>query len=103
MNYAELTGRIAGALALFAGIGFLIFALNDLVVDLIYFGRRMWRSLTVYSRYPRAFASHFPAAEQPGFIAIFVPAWDEATVIAPMLRATQRNPLPNRQHPQVHP
>src|SRR6187200_884284 len=87
MNYAELTGRIAGELALFAGIGFLLFALNDLIVDLIYFGRRIWRSVTVYTRYPRAFASAFPAAEQPGFIAIFVPAWDESAVIASMLRA----------------
>jgi len=82
-----LTGRIAGELALFAGIGFLLFALNDLIVDLIYFGRRIWRSLTVYTSYPRAFASTFPAAEQPGLIAIFVPAWDESAVIASMLRA----------------
>ena len=88
MAYAELTGRIAGELALFAGIGFLIFALNDLAVDLIYFGRRMWRAATIYTRFPRAFADTFPAAQQPGFIAIFVPAWDESAVIASMLRAT---------------
>ncbi|MGH6659321.1 MAG: glycosyl transferase family protein, partial [Sphingomicrobium sp.] len=88
MDYAELTGRIAGELALFAGIGFLVFALNDLAVDLIYFGRRMWRSATIYTRFPRAFADNFPAAELPGFIAVFVPAWDESAVIASMLRAT---------------
>ena len=88
MAYAELTGRIAGELALFAGIGFLIFALNDLAVDLIYFGRRMWRAATIYTRFPRAFADTFPAAKQPGFIAIFIPAWDESAVIASMLRAT---------------
>ena len=88
MAYAELTCRIAGELALFAGVGFLLFALNDLAVDLIYFGRRMWRAVTVYSRFPRAFADNFPAAELPGFIAIFVPAWDESAVIASMLRAT---------------
>ena len=88
MAYAELTCRIAGELALFAGVGFLLFALNDLAVDLIYFGRRMWRAVTVYTRFPRAFADNFPAAELPGFIAIFVPAWDESAVIASMLRAT---------------
>ncbi|MES2147859.1 MAG: glycosyl transferase family protein [Pseudomonadota bacterium] len=87
MAYAELTGRIAGELALFAGVGFLVFALNDLAVDLIYFGRRLWRAATVYTRFPRAFADTFPAAEQPGFIAIFIPAWDESAVIASMLRA----------------
>lgn len=83
-----MLSRVAAELALFAGAGFLLFALNDLLVDLIYFGRKIWRSLTVYSRYPRAFASALPDPEEPGFIAIFVPAWDEAAVIAPMLRAT---------------
>ncbi|MEO6198892.1 MAG: glycosyltransferase [Sphingomicrobium sp.] len=87
MGYAELTGQIAGELALFAGVGFLFFALNDLAVDIVYFARRLWRSATVYTRFPRAFASAFPTPEKPGFIAIFVPAWDESAVIASMLRA----------------
>jgi adsorption protein B len=85
---AEALSRVAAELALFAGVGFLIFALNDLLVDLIYFGRRMWRAATVYSRFPRAFASAMPSGDKPGLIAIFVPAWDEAAVIASMLRAT---------------
>jgi bacteriophage N4 adsorption protein B len=85
---AEIVGRLAAELALFAGVGFLLFAINDVLVDLIYFGRRAWRALAVYSRFPRAFASEMPAARNPGFIAILVPAWDEASVIAPMLRAT---------------
>ena len=88
MQAADLLGRIAAELALFAGAGFLLFGVNDLVVDLIYFGRRLWRSLTVYSRFPRAFASDLPLSDEPGFIAIFVPAWDESAVIASMLRAT---------------
>jgi len=79
--------RAAAELALFAGVGFLIFALNDLAVDIIYFARRLWRSATVYSRFPRAFASALPRREQAGFMAIFVPAWDEAAVIASMLRS----------------
>src|SRR5918998_1142604 len=85
---AEVLSRVAAELALFAGAGFLLFAANDLVVDLIYFGRRIWRSLAIYSRYPRAFASELPPSETPGFIAILVPAWDEASVIAQMLKAT---------------
>ncbi len=89
MDGADILTRVAAELALFAGVGFLLFALNDLVVDLIYFARRAWRSLTVYSRYPRAYASELAARPgKRGFFAIFVPAWDEATVIAPMLRAT---------------
>ena len=88
MAAAELFSRIAAELALFAGIGFLLFGVNDLLVDFIYFGRRIWRSLAIYSRYPRAFASELPANENPGLIAILVPAWDEASVVASMLRAT---------------
>jgi adsorption protein B len=85
---AEILSRVAAELALFAGVGFLLFGANDLVVDLIYFVRRGWRALTVYSRYPRAFASEMPASDTPGLIAIFVPAWDESAVIASMLKAT---------------
>ena len=88
MAIAEFLSRVAAELALFAGVGFFLFAINDVVVDLIYFVRGIWRSLAVYTRYPRAFASELAPAEQPGFIAMLVPAWDESAVIASMLRAT---------------
>jgi adsorption protein B len=88
MQLAQVIGRVAGELALFAGAGFLLFAINDLVVDIIYFARALWRALIVYTRYPRAFASALPQSTEPGFIAMFVPAWDESAVIASMLRAT---------------
>jgi bacteriophage N4 adsorption protein B len=88
MALAEVLSRVAAELALFAGVGFLVVALNDLLVDFIYFGRRIWRSVTVYSRFPRSFASYFVFNKNPGFIAILVPAWDESLVIAPMLKAT---------------
>jgi len=42
----------------------------------------------VYPRYPRAFASELPKSPEPGFLALLVPAWDEASVIPSMLRAT---------------
>lgn len=88
MSFADVLTRVAAELALFAGAGFLLFAINDVLVDLIYFVRQVWRSLTIYSRYPRAFASYFVFKSDPGFLVIFVPAWDEAAVIASMLRAT---------------
>src|SRR5918998_4839847 len=90
MDAVELFTRVAAELALFAAIGFLIFAANDLLVDLIYFARRMWRAVAVYSRYPRAFASQLERPARPGFLAILVPAWDESAVISSMLRATLR-------------
>jgi adsorption protein B len=93
---AELLSRIAAELALFAGVGFLLFAVNDVLVDLIYFGRSIWRALAIYTRYPRAFASELPSVSESGLIAVLVPAWDESSVIASMLRAAlQRLDHPN--------
>src|SRR5688500_6307821 len=88
MDAAEILTRVAAELALFAGIGFLLFAANDVAVDIIYFYRRAWRAATVYSRFPRAFASQLVGPGKPGFMAILVSAWDEAAVISSMLRAT---------------
>jgi len=88
VNYAEILARLAAELALFAGAGFLVFALNDVVVDLIYFGRWLWRAVAVHSRFPRAFADRMEPSERPGMMAVFIPAWDESAVIASMLRAT---------------
>ena len=74
MDAVEIFTAVAAELALFAAIGFLIFAANDLLVDLIYFARRICRATTVYRRYPRAFASQLEPPAEPGFIAILVPA-----------------------------
>ncbi|WP_308515290.1 glycosyl transferase family protein [Sphingomonas flavescens] len=87
MTIADILPRLAAELALFAGVGFLVFALNDLAVDLIFFARRLWRAIGVYSRHQRAYASYFVFNKDPGLLAVFVPAWDEAPVIAPMLKA----------------
>ncbi|MGN6059295.1 MAG: glycosyl transferase family protein [Sphingomicrobium sp.] len=87
MALPEILSRSAAELALFAGAGFLLFGVNDLLVDLIYFARRVWRATTVYTRHRRAYACHYIFNKDPGFVAILVPAWDEAAVIAPMLKA----------------
>jgi adsorption protein B len=89
MTFATVLSHIASELALFSAAGFLLFAINDLVVDAIYFSRRFWRSATVYRRYPRAFGKVLAEREsEQRFLAIFIPAWDESAVIASMLRAT---------------
>jgi adsorption protein B len=86
--FAEALSRIAAELALFAGVGFLLFAINDLAVDVIYFTRRFWRAATVYKRHRPAYASYYVFNREPGFIAVLIPAWDESAVIASMLKAT---------------
>ena len=88
MSGTSIIVALAEELALFAGAGFLLFALDDLAVDLIYIARRLWRGATVYSRFPRAFAQTLGAPATPGWLAVFIPAWDESAVIAPMLRTT---------------
>ena len=67
--------------ALFAAAGFLVLGLSDLAVDLIWFGLRL-RGLGR----ARPAAADLPPPARPGPIAVFVPAWDEAAVIGPMLR-----------------
>ncbi|HEX8840680.1 MAG TPA: glycosyl transferase family protein [Sphingomicrobium sp.] len=88
MLSAQMLSRAAAELALFSGAGFLLFGINDLAVDLIYFARHFWRRATVYKRYRRAYASHYLFNKNPGFMAVLVPAWDESAVIASMLKAT---------------
>jgi adsorption protein B len=66
--------------ALFAAAGFLVIGASDLAVDLIWTALRLRR---------RAAESRPPSPEAARRkIALFVPAWDEAAVIGPMLRAT---------------
>lgn len=71
---------IAREAMLFAAIGFLIGGIDDLLVDLAYGVARL---RTVIWRDP-------PRPLEPVALpmALFVPAWDEAAVIGPMLRAT---------------
>ena len=72
--------------ALFAACGFLFLGASDLLIDLIWIFRTLWRRLTVYRRFERTTADGLPPPEAPGQLAIFVPAWQEADVIGDMLR-----------------
>jgi adsorption protein B len=66
---------------LFAAIWFLVGGIDDLLVDLIYFGRRLCAWV-----HPSSAAPCPLAAPPPGRIAVFIPAWDESAVIGDMLR-----------------
>jgi len=73
---------------LFAATGLLIGGLDDLLLDLVYAVRRLWRRVTIYRRHARMTADRLPPSTRPGTLAVFIPAWDEAAVIGPMLRHT---------------
>ncbi|HEX8571824.1 MAG TPA: glycosyl transferase family protein [Allosphingosinicella sp.] len=68
--------------ALFAATGFLLLGLGDLAVDLLWLGSRIRR----LGR-PGLAISDLPKPARAGRLAVFVPAWDEASVIGAMLRA----------------
>lgn len=77
---------LAHELMLFAAVGFTLGGLDDLLVDILYLGRRIWRRLFVYSRYQPMTTATLPLPADDREMAIFVPAWDEAEVIGAMLR-----------------
>lgn len=70
-------------LALFAAVCIAIGGLDDVLVDLIWIARTLWRRAFVYSRFVRADAATLRGTAQ-GCIAVFVPAWRESTVIGEM-------------------
>ncbi len=84
----EGLGVVMHEAALFAVCGFLFMGFSDVVVDLIWIARTVWRRLTVYSRFERARADTLEKARSPGRLAVFIPAWEESGVIGPMLRHT---------------
>jgi bacteriophage N4 adsorption protein B len=72
-------------LLLFSGFWFLIGGLDDLAIDLVWLVRTTWRKATRYRSSAPLRADQLAASKQPGPLAIFVPAWQEAGVIDKML------------------
>lgn len=66
-------------------LGVTLSGLDDLFIDIVFFLRTIWRRLAIYTRHDRASAESLRRLD-PGPIAIFIPAWDEAAVIGAMLR-----------------
>ena len=75
----------ARELALFAAAGFLIGGIDDLVIDLIWLVRVLWRRAAIYTRFSPADAATLAAPARAGRLVLFVPAWHEETVIGAML------------------
>jgi bacteriophage N4 adsorption protein B len=70
---------------LLGAVAVLLCGFDDLLIDAVYVGRRLWRAVFVYPRHARARADLMGSAD-PGWMAILVPAWDESAVIGQMLR-----------------
>ena len=81
-----ILARVHHEILLFAVVGLAIGGIDDFIIDSVFLCRRLWRKLIVYSRHERMTTATLPASRQPGRIAIFIPAWQEADVIGRMLR-----------------
>lgn len=73
-------------LLLFAAVGLLIGGLDDLLIDLIWIVRLVWRRHIVFRIYAPASMKNLAPPDRSGRIAIFIGAWAEDAVIGRMLR-----------------
>ena len=71
------------AVALVLAITIFISGLDDLFIDAVYWTRRLWRALAVYSRHEH-FDSSILGQQDEKPLAIMVPAWQEHGVIGNM-------------------
>jgi adsorption protein B len=78
------------SLCFFSAVGLALCSVDDFLIDIAYGCRRIWRRTVIHSRYPRMTTADLPPSSQPGTLAIFIPAWNEANVIAAMLRHALR-------------
>ena len=70
-------------IALALAIIIFVSGVDDLFIDVVYWMRRLWRAVTVYSRHQRFHArTLYQSDEKP--LAIMVPAWQEHGVIGHM-------------------
>lgn len=80
----DALGLVVRELALFAATGILIGGLNDLAIDCLWLAGR-GKQLLSGGRSQSQALDRLPAPKRPGPMAVMIPAWDEAAVIAPML------------------
>lgn len=71
-------------LLLFAAIGLLLCGVDDIIIDVAWLIRGLWRHLVIRRRYPAATVETL-AKGTAGRLAVFVPAWDESGIIATMV------------------
>ncbi|WP_254606694.1 glycosyl transferase family protein [Sphingomonas bacterium] len=74
-------------LLLFAGAGVLLGGIDDLAVDIVWCARTGWHRLRG-SGGMVPLLDDLPPIDPASRFAVFIPAWDESGVIAPMLRLT---------------
>lgn len=74
-------------LAVFVNALIFVSSLDDAFIDVYFWGRTLYRKLTIHRRYPRLRLDSLHEAEEASF-AVMVPAWKEFEVIAKMIENT---------------
>jgi adsorption protein B len=77
-------------LLLFCAFWLLVGGVDDLCIDLIWLGRRIYRHSRYYRQQPALRSYELPESGNSGLLAIFIPAWREDAVIGTMLRHAVR-------------
>jgi bacteriophage N4 adsorption protein B len=85
-EFWSLLSFLTTELLLFSAVGFCLFGIDDLCVDLIWIAKWCYRRNTVYKHNDRFDASMFSEPENSFALAVFVPAWDESAVIGQMVQ-----------------
>ncbi|UVO54661.1 glycosyl transferase family protein [Sphingomonas sp. SUN039] len=84
--FIQVLLSISHELMLFAAFAFVLGGTSDTAVDLIWAARATWRRGFIFKRFTRATAISLEPSVKPERLAVFIPAWDESTVIGAMLR-----------------
>jgi bacteriophage N4 adsorption protein B len=79
------TDTVLAELLIFCGFWFLIGAIDDFCVDLIWIVRAVYRRARYYHRTPPMTVEQLAPLTQMGTLAIFIPTWQEAAVIGKMI------------------
>ncbi len=87
-NVPAVIDMIVNEIMLFAAVGFLIGAIDEALIDVIWLVRQAWRKVFVFRKFVPAHVDTLQAPKMPGRLAVFIPAWDEAAVIGDMLAHT---------------
>lgn len=89
VQFAALGFLVVRELLMFSAVGLALSGVDDLFVDAVYFARRSARWIAVRRAHPRITADQLSNAD-PGWMAVLIPAWDEAEVIGSTLRRLMR-------------
>lgn len=90
-QFFSFVGIAQRELLMFSAIWLLIGAVDDLCVDLIWIGRRIYRRFAFYRTQPPLIAHQLAVSPARGLLAVFIPAWGEASVIGTMLNHCKEN------------